>query len=105
MIVSVKIRTLAISLAIVLLLAGVFGVFSIYASIVPTSKATIVLDAGHGGFDGGVVGKITGIKESDINLAITKAVKKYLKKAGYNVVLTRKNSQGLYSALIKQKAC
>ena len=31
----------------------------------------VVLDAGHGGIDGGVVGANTGVKESEINLDIT----------------------------------
>ena len=30
----------------------------------------IVVDAGHGGIDGGVTGRTTGVKESEINLAI-----------------------------------
>lgn len=103
MIVSVKIRTIAIALAFLLIIAGVFGLYALAVSSWPSNKITIVLDAGHGGFDGGVVGKTTGVKESDINLAITKATKTYLKKAGYNVVLTRSNSEGLYSVTDKNK--
>ena len=61
----------------------------------------IVLDAGHGGMDGGVVGKKTGIKESDINLQITYALKSVLEDMGFEVVLTRKTEEGLYGTTAK----
>ncbi len=61
----------------------------------------IVLDAGHGGIDGGVVGKKTGIKESDINLQITYALKSVLEDAGFEVALTRKTESGLYGTTAK----
>ncbi len=57
---------------------------------------TVVLDAGHGGIDPGVLGMNTGTKESDINLAIVKILEKYFSEAGFRVVLTRKNEGGLY---------
>ncbi len=56
----------------------------------------IVLDAGHGGIDGGVTGVVSRQKESDINLAITFALQKELKDRGFAVALTRKTSEGLY---------
>ncbi len=56
----------------------------------------IVLDAGHGGIDSGVSGKTTGVKESDLNLAVTKKLEKYLSSAGFSVTLTRKTEAGLY---------
>ena len=36
------------------------------------SKFKIVLDAGHGGVDGGVIGTKTGVKESELNLKVVK---------------------------------
>ena len=60
------------------------------------SKFKIVLDAGHGGIDGGVSGVKTKVKESEINLIVTKKLEKYLVDAGFEVVLTRKSSAGLY---------
>ena len=62
---------------------------------------TIVLDAGHGGIDGGVSGKETKVKESDVNLAITYKVKTELEALGFAVVLTRKTEAGLYGAATK----
>ena len=61
----------------------------------------IVLDAGHGGIDGGVVGKDTNVKESDVNLAITYEVKTALEALGFKVVLTRKTEAGLYGTAAK----
>lgn len=62
---------------------------------------TVVLDAGHGGIDGGVTGVNTGVKESDINLSIVKKLETCLERSGINVVLTRKTSSGLYGLPVK----
>ncbi len=61
----------------------------------------IVLDAGHGGVDGGVVGKTTGIKESDVNLSVTLCLADILTDMGFEVTLTRKTEAGLYGAATK----
>ena len=60
------------------------------------NKTVVVLDAGHGGVDGGVAGKVTGVKESELNLLIVKKLEKYLIDAGFEVVLTRSTDAGLY---------
>lgn len=49
---------------------------------------TIMLDAGHGGYDGGSV-SYEGVKEKDITLAITLLVGEQLAAQGYPVVYTR----------------
>ena len=59
-------------------------------------KIKIVLDAGHGGIDGGVCGVNTGVKESDLNLMVVKKLERLLISADFNVVLTRNSSAGLY---------
>ena len=56
---------------------------------------TVVIDAGHGGIDGGVVG-VDGVKESDLNLAYAKELGAVFERGGFNVVYTRKNENGLY---------
>ncbi len=61
----------------------------------------IVLDAGHGGMDGGVVGRKTGVKESDLNLAIVLKLKQKLDEIGFEVTLTRKTEAGLYGTTAK----
>ena len=61
----------------------------------------VVLDAGHGGIDGGVVGKNTGVKESDLNLEIVYKLKTSLEDMGFRVELTRKTDAGLYGTTAK----
>lgn len=61
----------------------------------------VVLDAGHGGIDGGVVGKNTGMKESDVNLSIVYKLKTSLEDMGFRVELTRKTDAGLYGTTAK----
>ena len=56
---------------------------------------TVVIDAGHGGMDGGVVG-VDGVKESDLNLAYAKELGAVFERSGFNVVYTRKSASGLY---------
>lgn len=56
---------------------------------------TVVIDAGHGGIDGGVVGA-DGVKESDLNLDYANCLGQIFERAGFNVVYTRKTSNGLY---------
>ena len=56
---------------------------------VSSQKIKIVLDAGHGGIDGGAIGVKTGVKESDINLNVVKKLKDHLLSLGFNVILTR----------------
>ena len=57
---------------------------------------TVVLDAGHGGIDGGVSGVNTKVKESDLNLSVVKKLESYFKGYGIKTVLTRKDKNGLY---------
>lgn len=76
-------------------LSGATPVFAL------NSAFKIVLDAGHGGVDGGVSGKTTGVAERDINLAVTLKLKDVLQDCGFDVVLTRKTSSGLYGAPTK----
>jgi N-acetylmuramoyl-L-alanine amidase len=66
-----------------------------------TNAQTIVIDAGHGGVDVGVNGVNTGVKESEINLYITKYLRGYFVNAGFNVVLTRSTQGGLYGTSTK----
>lgn len=65
------------------------------------SVMKIVLDAGHGGIDGGVTGRKTKTKESDINLSITHTLSELLTDMGFEVTLTRKTEAGLYDTATK----
>ncbi len=62
-----------------------------------TERKTVVLDAGHGGEDGGCVG-INGETEKDINLAIVKDLRDMLTLGGFNVVLTRDADKAIYDS-------
>ena len=68
---------------------------------VPKSTYTIVIDAGHGGIDGGCVGKTTNIAESKLNLEYSLNLANQLKSMGFNCVLTRKDDAGLYDETAK----
>lgn len=63
----------------------------------------VVLDAGHGAPDGGVVGTNTGVLESDLNLKMVKILQNYLENAGVKVVLTRKTNTRCRAAQRVQK--
>ncbi|MBE6701818.1 MAG: hypothetical protein E7585_00180 [Ruminococcaceae bacterium] len=56
----------------------------------------IILDAGHGGEDGGASG-VNGVLEKDLNLALTKELAALLRLAGYTVIETRTDDRLLYS--------
>lgn len=66
------------------------------ASSINSALPTVVVDPGHGGIDAGVYGVNTKVKESAINLAISKYLKGYFTNAGFNCVLTRTTQAGLY---------
>lgn len=57
---------------------------------------TVCIDAGHGGVDGGVTGVNTGVKESDLNLSVSRLLKEQFENCGITVVMTRKTKDGLY---------
>lgn len=64
-------------------------------------KTTVVIDAGHGGIDGGVSGISTGVKESSLNLEYSKCLYEILTEAGFDAVLTRPTEAGLYGTTAK----
>lgn len=84
------------TIAIILL----FFAFNTYKSTeafneYPLNEYVIVLDAGHGGEDGGAIGINTLTREKDINLSITKKVGRLFESAGATVVLTRHDDNSL----------
>ncbi len=57
-------------------------------SLVRSEKLTVIVDPGHGDFDGGTQSE-SGIIEKDVNLEISLKLKEMLCLSGYNVVMTR----------------
>lgn len=66
------------------------------------NQRVIVVDAGHGGVDPGMIG-VNGLEEKGINLAIAGRVKDELEKSGFTVVMTRKEDTGLYEENSRNK--
>ena len=98
-IVSIKIiPILTFVLVVILSFCITFGLYkATQADSLVKFNYTIVVDSGHGGRDAGASGINTGAKESDISLAISKKLQQYLINFGFDVVMTRETSDGLYS--------
>lgn len=79
-----------------------FGVciFALTATAAESVRLTVVIDAGHGGIDGGVVGIESGVKESDINLDLSRRLGRCFEDAGFAVVQTRETEAGLYGTAV-----
>ena len=77
-----------------------FRALSAPAAVAGVTELKLVVDAGHGGIDGGVVGVKTKRKESDVNLSIAYLLKDRLTDAGFSVTMTRTTDQGLYGTTL-----
>lgn len=62
----------------------------------------IIIDAGHGGEDGGAVG-VNNVLEKDLNLEVSLLLSDLLTAAGYDVIMTRTEDRMLYSENVKGK--
>lgn len=60
------------------------------------SGRVILVDAGHGGMDGGARARDSGVWEKEINLQVAQAVRRALEEAGARVIMTRE-ADGQYS--------
>lgn len=82
-------------LAIICIIAAYGYVKSeiIDANTTVNTTPSVIIDAGHGGFDGGAVAK-DGTVEKDINLQISLKVSQMLKYNGYDVIMTRDGDTG-----------
>ena len=66
--------------------------------LLPEEKVLILLDVGHGGFDGGAIGSFIGTPEADVNLAVSRFLSDELAKAGCYVFMTRMGDYGVTSS-------
>lgn len=67
---------------------------AVVTGAVPLGHATVVIDPGHGGYDPGAVGP-NGLREADLNLAVSLEAKAALEAEGVSVVLTRSADHGM----------
>ena len=61
----------------------------------PLSGLTVAVDAGHGGYDGGAVGRVSGVPEKGLNLDVAQRVEQLLSELGADVVMTRTGDYAL----------
>ncbi len=85
---------LALVAAAALLVTTALVYKSTKTSWVPNDAYTVVIDAGHGGIDGGVTRGDT--REAELNLKYAFVLGAKLEKLNINVVYTRKDENGLY---------
>ncbi|MCL2218151.1 MAG: N-acetylmuramoyl-L-alanine amidase [Defluviitaleaceae bacterium] len=86
---------LRISVKVIFLtLCAIFmGETTVEAAAMPLSRRIIVLDAGHGGWDPGMVQGKT--EEKHINLSIAKKLQTFLEQGGATVIITRVDDSDL----------
>ena len=97
------VRRLALSVPALALIIGcgmlAANMFSASAPVSATPgeerPRAVLIDAGHGGEDGGAVGTDTGVIESGLNLDYALALKSALEERGMQVVLTREDERAL----------
>lgn len=95
MFVTIDLKRLIKIVLLVALLAAAAVFVKIFVSngglkpvISQKSRSTLVLDAGHGGIDGGAISD-SGLKESDINLQIALKTEALVRFLGIDTVMTR----------------
>ena len=69
------------------------------------NSRTVIVDAGHGGADGGTTG-VDGSVEKEINLQIAQKLNRLLSLYGFNVIMTRETDDSIHSsdsATLRQK--
>lgn len=97
----------ALFLATALVLSSLLGaaenavLTAIEADAAVSELPVLILDAGHGGEDGGATGT-NGFLEKNLNLSLTKSLAALLRLCGYTVVETRTEDRLLYDAGTKK---
>lgn len=97
-------RVIAVAICIVPVCAVAWSLRSIMAvkPVMADFKANpvIIIDAGHGGSDGGAVGD-GGIIEKDINLAISLTMRDIFTANGFDVIMTRDTDISIHDEGVK----
>ena len=85
-----------LALLIVICIIAAFGYVKtefIGVNTLPDTTPTVIIDAGHGGFDGGATA-VDGTVEKDINLQIALKTARLLRFNGFDVIMTRSEDTG-----------
>lgn len=88
-------------LLIVILFLGIAKIGSTTVTVINQQQSvkrshTIIIDAGHGGIDGGAT-SCTGVLESHINLEIALCLEDLFHLLGYDTVMIRKTDESIYT--------
>lgn len=89
-------RKVLVSVLVAVVVSGML-LYADFHQTIPVNDLNpqlIVVDAGHGGMDGGGVG-VQGVLEKDLNLLVAKELEQALKNNGYQVVMTRSEDVSL----------
>ena len=65
------------------------------AALLPLAGYTVALDPGHGGYDGGAVGRVSGVPEKGLNLDVALRLARLLEAKGARVIMTREDDRAL----------
>lgn len=92
-------------LSMVFVIIGAFCItfFSVKTTSTPKYTHSIVIDAGHGGRDGGAIGVSTGVTESELNLKYAKKLQEICNEFGLKTTMTRNDMEGLYDEFAENK--
>ena len=97
-----KLRTIYIVVLILILLSAAIVMISSFSNITAHTAGgitailpNIIIDAGHGGEDGGA--EVDGVLEKDINLSIAQKLADILRLSGYQVTEVRETDAAIYS--------
>ncbi|MCL2367417.1 MAG: N-acetylmuramoyl-L-alanine amidase [Oscillospiraceae bacterium] len=99
-------RSIAICVAVLVLFMGLGGAYYYFrgqqfmlttGAVVDEARLLLIIDPGHGGADGGAV-SLTGVEESEINLAIGLRLEALAALYGFPVEMTRRTMELDYPA-------
>ncbi len=87
-------RKTALALGIAIICTAAWEAVQSTPVMLPLEQKTVILDAGHGGWDPGKTAE-NSADEKELNLAIVQELKSYLEQGGAEVVLTREEDTAL----------
>lgn len=97
---SIALAACALALLALFKYAAKDGEKSAHTIIQNAARPTVIIDAGHGGEDGGA-SSASGIVEKDLNLMVAFELRDYLTLCGVSCVMTREDDRLLYTDYVK----